>query len=146
MKNEQKIVVMNFSIPPSIEDIEGMSQVHMDNLPSELMEYCEDLVLEIEEFPDEVLEADLDLDSPFDIFAIYKSGAEISPGILTKNPQEDDRLVLFRRPILDYWCESGEDLNSILRQVLISEIGRQFDFKDDEIEEMNERESDVVAV
>lgn len=138
--NGQKIMVMNFSKPPSIDDMEAIAFAHLDNMPDELVEYCEDLDLEIEDLPDEALEADLDLDSPFDIFALYKSGAEISPGILSKSAQENDKIILFRRPILDYWCESYDDLSVIIRQVMVNEIGQQFDFSENEIDEMNERD------
>lgn len=143
IKADQKIVIMNFSTPPSMEDIEGIAQAHLDNLPEELEEYCEELLLEVDELPDEALEADLDLDSPFDIFALYRSGAEISPGIVAKNSDDEDTLVLFRRPILDYWCETHDDLSGIIRQILISEIGQQFDFADEEIEEMTERSYEI---
>lgn len=139
MVSDQKIMVMNFTTPPSLEDLEAIAQAHLEYLPEELLEYCEDLILEVEELPDESLEADLELESPFDIFALYKSGAEISPGILAKNSDEEDRLILFRRPILDYWCETCDDLGLVVRQILISEIGQKFDFEEDEIEEMTER-------
>jgi len=37
-------------------------------------------------------------------------------------------------PILDYWCESGEDLPHIVRHVLIHEIGHHFGLSDDDME------------
>jgi predicted Zn-dependent protease with MMP-like domain len=40
---------------------------------------------------------------------------------------------------LDMWCESGEDLAAVLRQVMIEEIGKGFDFSEDDIDEMNAR-------
>jgi predicted Zn-dependent protease with MMP-like domain len=45
-----------------------------------------------------------------------------------------DRIFLYRRPILDYWCESGEDLPHIVRHVLIHEIGHHFGLSDDDME------------
>ena len=135
-------MIMNFSTPPSLEEIEAIAQAHLDNIPDELKEFCENLSMEVEEMPDEVLESDLDLDSAFEIFAHYKNGSEISPGIESKLCEEDDKLILFRRPILDYWCETYDDLSQIIRQVIISEIGQQFDFEDDEIEDMTDRHFD----
>jgi len=43
-------------------------------------------------------------------------------------------IFLYRRPILDYWCESGEDLLSVVRHVLIHEIGHHFGFSDADME------------
>ena len=111
----------------------------MDNLPEELMEFCDSLVIHIEELADEALEDELDLEDPFELLALYRSGSEISPGVKKKIANDDDVIMLFRRPILDLWCESCDDINDIIRQVLIEELGQNFDFSEDEIEEMNSR-------
>ncbi|HJT05792.1 MAG TPA: metallopeptidase family protein, partial [Stellaceae bacterium] len=47
---------------------------------------------------------------------------------------EPDIIFLYRRPILDYWCETGEDLYQLVRHVLIHEIGHHFGFSDDDME------------
>ena len=39
-------------------------------------------------------------------------------------------VFLYRRPILDYWCETGEDLTHLIRHFLIHEIGHHFGFSD----------------
>ena len=43
---------------------------------------------------------------------------------------EVDIIFLYRRPILDYWCETGEPLMRIVRHVLIHEIGHHFGLSD----------------
>jgi predicted Zn-dependent protease with MMP-like domain len=45
-----------------------------------------------------------------------------------------DRVFLYRRPILDYWIESGEDLVHLVRHVLIHEIGHHFGFSDEDMD------------
>ncbi len=45
-----------------------------------------------------------------------------------------DMIFLYRRPILDYWCDTGEALETIVRHVLIHEIGHHFGFSDDDME------------
>ena len=35
-------------------------------------------------------------------------------------------IFLHRRPFLDYWCETGASLDSLVRHVLIHEIGHHF--------------------
>jgi len=44
-----------------------------------------------------------------------------------------DMVFLYRRPILDYWCESGDALADIVRHVLIHEIGHHLGFSDDDM-------------
>lgn len=139
MAVDAKQIIMNFTVPPSVDDFEVMAEEAQELLPEELVEFCDNLAVAIEEFVDETTEQDLDLDDPYELLALYKSGKEISPGVESKSANDDDVLVLYRRPILDMWCETGDDLGGIIRQVMIEELGRHFDFSDDEIDEMTER-------
>lgn len=132
-------IIMNFTAPPSTDDLAALSSVVMESLPDELLCHCEELVVVLEEMADETIISDLDLDDPFDLPALYKSAKEISPGVERKVANDDDVFLLYRRAVLDLWCESGEDLQSVIRQVMIEELGRYFEFSDDDIEEMNAR-------
>ncbi len=136
---DRKQIIMNFSAPPGSDDLEVMAASVIDNLPEEMDDFCEDITVVIEEFPDETLEAELDLEDPYELLAFYKSGKEISPGVEKKSVGDDDVLLVFRRPLLDMWCENQEDLMGLLRQVIIEELGKNFDFSDEEVEEMLER-------
>lgn len=127
---------MNFSVPPSADDLVEMAAEIIENLPDELEEYCDDITVICEELPDEALEQEFDLDDPFDLLALYRGGNEISPGVRKKVTNDDDVLMLFRRPILDMWCETGDDLLGLVRAVIIEEIARYNDFADDEIQQI----------
>jgi predicted Zn-dependent protease with MMP-like domain len=132
-------IIMNYSVPPNAEELEVIAQSALDNLPEELAEFCEALLIEIEEIPDEALEQEFDLDDPFDMLALFRRSGQISPGVEKKVANDDDTLVLFRRPILDIWCETCEDINMLVRQTVIEELGQVYDFADDEIDEMIQR-------
>lgn len=129
-------IVMNFASPPSGDDLMAIAQQVLESLPDELTEACEDLVLSIEEFPDETLEQDMGLESEYDLLALFRSGKELAPGVQKKVANEDDALVLFRRPILDLWCETCDDLNNLVREVMIEEIARAFEMPDADIQRM----------
>lgn len=137
--NGRQQIIMNFTQPPTLEDMEVIAAEAIENLPEELLEYCDGLAVSIEDMPDEATEDDLDLDDPYDLMALYKSGKEISPGVERKTANDDDVLVLYRRAILDLWCETCDDLNDVVRQIMIEELGRQFDFSDDDIDEFVQR-------
>ncbi len=132
-------IIMNYTVAPSLDDLDCLASVVMETLPDELMRDCEALVVVVEDMADETTVNDLDLDDAFELLALYKSAKEIAPGIERKVANDDDVLVLYRRAILDMWCETGEDLTGLIRQVIIEELGRYFDFSDDDIEEMSER-------
>jgi predicted Zn-dependent protease with MMP-like domain len=40
---------------------------------------------------------------------------------------------LYRRPLLDYWCEGEDSLEAVVAHVLIHEIGHHFGLSDDDI-------------
>lgn len=136
---DRQQIIMSFSVPPSPEDVEAIARVALENMPEELIDFCDNLALQIEELADEALEDELDLDSPFDLIALFRSGSQIAPGIESKVANDDDTILLFRRPLLDMWCETGEDLNALVRQILVEELGSNYDFSDEEIEEMSQR-------
>ena len=132
-------IIMNYTVSPSRDDLEVLATSNIETLPEELLEQCESINIVIEDLADEVIEQELDLDDPFDLLALYKNGKEISPGVQRKTADEDDTLILYRRAILDMWCDTGEDLTVLIRQVIIEELGRSFDFSEDDIIEMTQR-------
>ena len=136
---DRKQILMNFSLPPGLDDVEVMSVAIVENLPEELVEYCEELVVQVEDFPDEALESELDLQDPYELLTLFKSGKEISPGIEKKSGKDHDILMIFRRPLLDLWCENQEDLNGLLRESIIEELGKTFEFPEQDIEDMVSR-------
>lgn len=132
-------IIMNFSTPPSVDDVVGMARQAMATLPDELARRCAELILEVEEFPDETIEQDMDLSSPYELLALYHSGKEISPGVQKKIANGEDKLVLYRRPILDLWSETGEDLTTLVREVMVEELARGLEFSEDDIQDMIRR-------
>ncbi len=136
---EAQRIIMNYTVPPSAEDFEALSLDIFQGIPEELLCNCEDITIVIEEIADEATQVDLGLEDPFDLLALYKSGKVISPGIEKKVTDEDDILVLYRRPLLDMWCETEEDLQLLIRQVIIEELGRYFEFPEEDIQEMVSR-------
>lgn len=130
---------MNFTTPPNLEDLEVIAKDSIEAIPAELSSFCENLEIKVEDFPDDSLLEDMQIDDPYELVAVFRSGSEIAPGIKKKISNDDDVLVLYRLPILDLWCETGEDLGSIVRQAMINEIAQNFDFSDEEIDDMTRR-------
>jgi predicted Zn-dependent protease with MMP-like domain len=133
---DAKQIIMNYTVAPSAEDIQAIAGHFLEAIPEELAEFCEGLAIQVEELPDTSVEQELDLEDPYDLLALYKSGGEISPGVQKKIANDDDILIIYRRPLLDMWCESGDDIGALVRQVMIEELGRHFEFSDDEIDDM----------
>lgn len=121
-----------YTAPPSLDDIEAVATRELTALPEDFRRHLGDIVFRVQEFPDDETVATLELDSPFDLMGLYhgvdmgsKSVADPSPSI--------DMIYLYRRPILDYWCEMEEDFEHLIRHILIHEIGHHFGLSDDDM-------------
>jgi predicted Zn-dependent protease with MMP-like domain len=127
------------SKPPSLADIDGLANRALATIPPELKRHLGRVVVRVEEFPDAETEDDMGLESPFDILGLYRGVALPRKSVLDTRA-EPDMIFLYRRPILDYWCETGEDLFELVRHVLVHEIGHHFGFSDDDMERIEESE------
>jgi predicted Zn-dependent protease with MMP-like domain len=116
-------------LSPTLADIERLANEAFATIPEELRKHVANVVFRIEDFPDEATEKQMGLESPFDLLGLYRGIAipHHSTGLVR---QGNDMIFLYRRPLLDYWCETGEDLAAVVRHVLIHEIGHHFGFSD----------------
>lgn len=128
---------MSASRAPSLADIEELAERALETIPAELKAHLGPLVIRVEEFPDEETEEEMELESPFDILGLYR-GVALPHQSVTTPRAEIDIVFLYRRPILDYWCETGEDLGAVVRHVLIHEIGHHLGFSDEDMERIEE--------
>jgi predicted Zn-dependent protease with MMP-like domain len=117
---------------PTLADIEELANQALGMIPRRLKRHLGAVVIRVEEFPDEETEEAMGLDSPFDILGLYRGVALPHKSVSDPRPHVD-MIFLYRRPILDYWCETGEDLARLVRHVLIHEIGHHFGFSDEDM-------------
>jgi predicted Zn-dependent protease with MMP-like domain len=131
------IDTMTEHLPPSLADLEELARRALDTIPRRLKQHLGPVVIRVEEFPDEETEEAMGLEGPFDILGLYRGVALPDKSITDPRP-DLDIVFLYRRPILDYWCESGEDLMRVVRHVLIHEIGHHFGFSDEDMARIEE--------
>ncbi|MAY65747.1 MAG: acetylglutamate kinase [Rhodospirillaceae bacterium] len=110
-----------------------MAEEALTLIPDHLRRLAADVVIRIEDFPDAETEREMDLESPFDLLGLYRGIALTDKSVIDPGGMPD-MVFLYRRPILDYWCETGEDLTHLIRHVLIHEIGHHFGFSDADME------------
>jgi len=118
---------------PSLADLDALAQRALATIPAKLKRHLGAVVIRVEEFPDEETEKEMGLESPFDILGLYRGVGLPHKSVSDPRPAID-MIFLYRRPILDYWCETGDDLYTVVRHVLIHEIGHHFGFSDADME------------
>jgi predicted Zn-dependent protease with MMP-like domain len=125
--------IERYSTPPTVADLEAVAREAFAGVPARLRRFVQNVVVRVEDFPDDETMEDLECDSPFDLLGLYR-GVDLSQKSVSDTPEDLDRIYLYRRPILDYWCETGEDLTHVVRHILIHEIGHHFGLSDDDME------------
>jgi predicted Zn-dependent protease with MMP-like domain len=118
--------------PPSLADIEGLARHALATIPERLARHLRDVVVRVEDFPDSETIAEMGLHSPFGLLGLYR-GVSIDRKSVADAPTHLDMIFLYRRPLLDYWAETGEPLWRIVRNVLIHECGHHFGLSDQEM-------------
>jgi predicted Zn-dependent protease with MMP-like domain len=127
-----------WSRPPTLDDLAAIAEVAFDSIPETFRREAEGVVIRVVDFPDTETEREMGLESPFDLLGLYR-GISINHRSTLSTPNDVDQIYLYRRPILDYWSESGETLENIIRHVLIHELGHHFGFSDADMEAIEDK-------
>ena len=118
---------------PTAADIETLARAALEDIPEGLRRRVRGIAILVEDFPDAETEKTMGLESPFELLGLYH-GVSLDHKSVADAPEDVDRIFLYRRPLLDYWCETGETLEAIVRNTLIHEIGHHFGLSDDDME------------
>jgi predicted Zn-dependent protease with MMP-like domain len=121
------------AVPPSLADFEAMAHTAWDQLPSEFRTMAGDVVIRVEDFASDETLDELGIEDPFDLTGLYQ-GVSLDKQSVSDGPRDPDMVFLYRRPILDEWAGSDEELGHLVAHVLIHEIGHHFGFSDDDME------------
>lgn len=118
---------------PTLDDLTALALDALSTIPEPFRAKVAGVELRVVELPDADLIAEMGLASPLDLLGLY-FGVPFGERGITEAPQDLDRIFLYRQPILDYWRASDEDLASLVRHVLVHEVGHHFGFSDDDME------------
>jgi predicted Zn-dependent protease with MMP-like domain len=125
------------SQPPSLEDLEAIAEAAYAGIPRELTQHVDNVVIRVVDFPDDATMDEMGCETEFDLLGLYR-GVDLSRKSVADVVTDMDMIFLYRRPLLEYWCETGEDLTHLVRHVLIHEIGHHFGLSDDDMERIEE--------
>jgi predicted Zn-dependent protease with MMP-like domain len=134
MPNGSETLVWSAAAAPSLGDIEALAEDAYGKLPGEFRALCEGLVIQVVDFPDEETLRQMDAASEFDLLGLFRGRGLAHRGAVDETGALPNMIWLYRRPLLDYWCEGEDTLGEVVTHVLVHEIGHHFGLSDEDIE------------
>ena len=126
-----------FGPPPSAADIEAIARRTLDALPEPFASHLTDVVLLVQDFASDEILKSMEIEDPFDLTGLYE-GLPLNQKSVDISGTLPDRILLFRRPILDEWADGGETLERLVAHILIHEAGHHFGFSDADMHALEE--------
>lgn len=122
----------HYTLPPSSEDIGELADRALAAIPAVLRAKVRGLSILVEDVADDETLQELEIENAWELTGLYRGipFGQADGGAVAQAP---DMVLLYREPILLEWIETGEDLFSLVRTVLIHEIAHHFGFSDAEI-------------
>lgn len=121
-------------LAPSLDDMAALAEAAFDRLPAQFRQMTGQVLIRVDDFPDqETLDA-LEIEDPFDLTGLYH-GVDLAHRSVLDPETQPSMVLLYRRPILDEWAARGDvSLEELVSHVLVHEIGHHFGLSDDQIE------------
>jgi predicted Zn-dependent protease with MMP-like domain len=124
--------------PPDADMLARLGEEVLSQLPAYVRARIGAVPIRVQDFADEQTLAELGIDDPFELTGLYQ-GVPIGEKEQVAAPSGvPDMIFLFRRPILDEWCDVGVPLKDMVRTVLVHEIGHHLGLSDDDIARIEE--------
>ena len=122
---------------PTADEIEAIARRTLGALPEPFASHLRDVVLQVEEFASDEILASMGIADPFDLTGLYE-GLPLHQKSVDISGNLPDRILLFRRPILDEWADGEDTLERLVAHILIHEAGHHFGFSDDDMHALEE--------
>ena len=125
---------------PTLEAIEALADSAFARLPQQFRKLCEGLVIQVVDFPDDETLDDMGAETEFDLLGLFRGRGLPDRGAAAETGELPNMIWLYRRPLLDYWCDGDDTLAAVVTHVLVHEIGHHFGLSDADMEAI-EREA-----
>lgn len=116
-------------LAPDAQTIELLARDVIARLPEAFAAHLDDVILRVEEFAEEEVLAELEIEDPFELTGLY-TGRPIGDKSVSDSGAMPDMIHLYRRPLLDEWIETGVALDALIAHVVIHEVGHHFGLSD----------------
>ncbi len=118
---------------PSGADIDALAHSAFTQLPATFRRLCEGLVIQVVDFPNEETLDEMEAESEFDLLGLFRGRGLAHRPAVEETGALPNMIWLYRRPLLDFWCEGEDSLGAVVTHVLVHEIGHHFGLSDDDM-------------
>jgi predicted Zn-dependent protease with MMP-like domain len=119
---------------PTSEDIDTLAQAAFARLPQSFRRRCEGLIIQVVDFPDDETLDEMGVESEFDLLGLFRGRGLAQRGAVEETGALPNMIWLYRRPLLDFWCDGEDSLGAVVTHVLVHEIGHHFGLSDADME------------
>jgi predicted Zn-dependent protease with MMP-like domain len=125
-------ITLRLDNSPSLDDLAKIAEAALADIPAPFRQRIEDVVLRIEELPDDMTLTSLGIGNPLNLLGLYR-GVPLGKKRAGAIVQNVDVIFLYRRPLLEQWRLRGGLLGDLVRHVLVHEIGHHFGLSDNDM-------------
>ena len=119
--------------------MESAARAAYNRIPAGFAEHMGDVVIQVQDFAEDELLAEMGIESPFELTGVYE-GVPLTERSIEHSGTMPDRIRLFRLPILLEWCERGDEtFEHLVAHVLVHEIDHHFGLSDDDMHALEDQ-------
>jgi predicted Zn-dependent protease with MMP-like domain len=120
------------AVAPDTSALLAIAEETRAAFPAPFAELAREVRLLVEDWPDDGLLDDMEIEDPYDLTGVYEGEPLTERSV--EAPAGPSTVTLFRRPILDEWAGRGDvGLRSLVAHVTVHEFAHHFGWSDDDI-------------
>ena len=124
---------------PTADDVDSLARAAFERLPDSFRCLSDGLVIQVVDFPDEETLKAMEAESDFDLLGLFRGRGLAQGGAAGETGELPNMIWLYRRPLLDFWCDGEDTLDEVVTHVLVHEIGHHFGLSDADMEAIEEK-------